>query len=61
MKAIELLAWGWLFCFSIFSIGIFFGIIVENYLSDTNPIKKWWRKHIVAPDPYDDEWKNFNN
>lgn len=61
MKAVELLMWGWLFCFAILGVGVIFGIFVENYLSEQNPIKKWWRRHIVAPDPYDDEWKNFNN
>lgn len=60
MSVFELLAWGWIFCFIIFAIGLFVGVIVENYLEETNPIKKWWRKHIVAPDPYDDEWENFN-
>jgi len=60
MKVLEFLAWGGLISFAVLGVGLIFGIVVENYLSEQNPIKKWWRKHIVAPDPYDDEWKNFN-
>lgn len=58
MTLLDFLGYAWLICFSIFSLGFIFGIIVENYIDEANPIKKWWRKHIVAPDPYDDDWKN---
>jgi len=58
MELVKFLVTVWFILFCIFSVGFFFGIIVENHLDDTNPIKKWWRKHIVAPDP-DDSWKNF--
>jgi hypothetical protein len=49
----------WLFLLVIFSIGFVAGIIIEIKLSDTSPVKKWWRKHIVAPDP-SDTWKNID-
>ena len=32
-----------LVCFFLFSV------MIEQNLKDNHPIKKWWRKHIVAP------------
>ena len=61
MAILNYLAWAFLTCLIIFAVGLIFGIIVENYLDDNNPLKKWWRKHIVDDDPYDDEWKKFGN
>ena len=31
------------------------GYQVENYLSDDNSFKLWWRRHIVDYDPNDEE------
>lgn len=60
MELVKFVAWAWLFCLIILSIGLIFGVIIEKYIDESNPIKKWWRKHIAAPDPYDNNWKNFN-
>jgi hypothetical protein len=35
------------------------GVIIERKVDESHPIKKWWRKHILAPDPDDNNWKNF--
>lgn len=34
-------------------MGLFFflTLIIENNLDNCNPIKKWWRKHIMDYDP----------
>ena len=60
MAILKLVGIGWLICLVIFSLGLILGAVVENFLSESNPIKKWWRRHIAAPDPYDNDWKNFN-
>lgn len=26
----------------------FFGMVVEKYVSEEHPFKKWWRKHIIS-------------
>jgi hypothetical protein len=28
----------------------FFGVVVEKYVSEEHPLKKWWRKHIISND-----------
>ena len=32
------------------------GIIIENNLDESNPVMKWWRKHIVGLDPEDSDY-----
>jgi hypothetical protein len=35
---------------------ILIGGVIEYFMkkiSDDNPIKKWWRKHIIDIDPYE--------
>lgn len=60
MGILELLGYVWLFLILMFVVGLLFGIFVENYLEDSNPLKKWWRKQIVDNDPEDENpWKNF--
>ena len=60
MALLKLLGWVWLIMLGISVIGFLFGIVVENYVPDDNPIKKWWRKNIVDADPEDENiWKNF--
>lgn len=31
--------------------------IVEKNFDETNPIKKWWRRNVIAPDPEDSKYK----
>jgi len=28
----------------------FFGVVVEKYVSEEHPFKKWWRKHFISKD-----------
>lgn len=61
MALVKLLAYVWLFLMGLTAFGIIFGYFVENNLSENTRLKKWWRKHIAAPDPHDENiWKNFN-
>lgn len=60
MAILKFLGWVWILMLVISVIGFLFGIYVENYVSDDNPVKKWWRKNIVDVDPDDkNPWKNF--
>lgn len=60
MALIKLLGIIWLILTVIFAIGLIVGYQIENRVSDDHPVKKWWRKNIVANDPDDNFWKNFN-
>ena len=35
-------------------------LIVEKNFDESHPIKKWWRKHIIDTDPYDETPEDFN-
>ena len=34
---------------------IFFvvGVIIEKNFDDSHPVKKWWRRNVIAPAPKD--------
>ena len=61
MGLIKLIGVVWL-CLIFLSI-IFFivGVFIEKNLSEEHRIMKWWRKHIVAPDPEENNWKNIQH
>ena len=59
MAILKLVAIVWLFLIVVVVFFYFVGGIIETKLNESHPIKKWWRKHIVAPDPYDNDWKNI--
>jgi hypothetical protein len=39
---------------------IIVAVIIEKNFDETHPVKKWWRKHIIAPDPYEETPQDFN-
>lgn len=49
----------WLALIVLSSIAIIVGIFVEKTFDESSSVKKWWRKHVIADDPYDNDWKNF--
>lgn len=49
----------WFVLFIILVIGFLLGFIIEKNFEETHFVKKWWRKHIVAPDPEKTDWKNM--
>jgi hypothetical protein len=50
-----MIIFAYIFITSLIITTIFFivGGIIEKTLTDSHPVKKWWRKHIVAEYPYD--------
>ena len=60
MTFLKLLLWVWFVLIIIGAIFFLVGALIEKNFDESHPVKKWWRRHIVAPDPYDNEWKNFN-
>ena len=60
MSLLKFVAWVWIGLLIIFTLLFILGIIIEQKIDESHPIKKWWRKHIIAPDPYDNDWKNFD-
>ena len=52
MKIIALI---YLFLMSISAIFFIVGIIIEKKFDENHSIKKWWRKHVIAPAPDDIE------
>jgi hypothetical protein len=59
MALLKLVGLVWFFLFLTLVLGFIVGIIIEKSFEETHPIKKWWRKHLVAPDPEDNNWKNI--
>lgn len=60
MGLIKLLGLVWLCLIFLFVIFFIAGVLIEKKLSEEHPIMKWWRKHIMAPDP-EDNWKNIQH
>lgn len=60
MGLIKLLGLVWLCLIFLFVIFFIAGVLIEKNLSEEHPIMKWWRKHIMAPDP-EDNWKNIQH
>lgn len=54
-----ILAYIWIIFLIISSLFIVIAIIIENNFDETHPIMKWWRKHIIAPDPYEELPEDF--
>jgi len=52
MGTISYLFIGFLIFSSVFFI---LAMIVETKIEDSHPFKKWWRKHVVAEYPYEDD------
>ena len=36
-------------------------LIVEKNFDESHPVKKWWRRNVIAPDPEDAKYKQQNN
>ena len=59
MEILKLVGIVWLCLLFLTCLGMVVGVIIERKFNESHPIKKWWRKHILAPDPDDNNWKNF--
>lgn len=48
-----LLAYIWVFLLAFTVVFIIVAAIIEKNFDETHPVKKWWRKHIIADAPND--------
>jgi hypothetical protein len=46
-------AYMWIIGLLLTTLFIVVAVIVEKNFDESHPIKKWWRRHIIASDPYD--------
>lgn len=60
MALLKLVGLVWIFLIVLFAVCVSIGVFIEKNFEESHPVKKWWRKHIIADDPYDNDWKNFN-
>ena len=55
-----IIAYIWLFFLIFTTLFIISAVVIEKNFEETHPVKKWWRKHMVAPYPYDKTPEDFN-
>ena len=55
-----IIAYIWIMFLIITTLFIIVAVIIEKNFDETHPVKKWWRKHIIAPDPYEKTPQDFN-
>jgi hypothetical protein len=55
-----LLGYIWIMFLIITTLFILVAVVIEKNFDEIHPVKKWWRKHIVAPDPYEETPQDFN-
>jgi len=48
-----ILAYLWIIGLLFTTLFIVVAIVVEKNFEESHPVMKWWRRHIVAWDPYD--------
>lgn len=49
----------WIMSLGLMTLFIFTSVIIEKNFDESHPIKKWWRNHIIAPDPYEETPEDF--
>lgn len=56
---IKLIGVVWLFLIFLSVFFFILGVLIEENLSEDHRVMKWWRKHIMAPDPDHNNSKNI--
>jgi hypothetical protein len=56
-----IIAYVWILCLVIFTLFILVACIIENNFEESHPVMKWWRKHIIAPDPEDAKYRQLQD
>ena len=56
-----IIAYLYLFCLAVFALFFAAGCIIENNFDESHPVMKWWRRHIIAPDPEDAKYKKLQD
>jgi hypothetical protein len=54
-----IIAYIWIFCICLLALTTIVALVVEKNFAETHPIKKWWRRNIVAPFPEDLDPNDF--
>jgi len=55
-----IIAYIWIMFLTLTAFFIIVAIVIEKNLDETHPIMKWWRRHIIAFDPYEKTPQDFN-
>ena len=50
-----------MFFLVVFSLFLIVAIVIEKNFEESHPVMKWWRKHIIAPDPEDAKYKQLQD
>lgn len=53
-----IIAYLFIFFLFLFSIFLIVAIVIEKNFDESHPVKKWWRRNVIAPDPEDAKYKN---
>ena len=56
-----IIAYVWMFFLVVFSLFLIVAIVIEKNFEESHPVMKWWRKHIIAPDPEDAKYKQLQD
>jgi len=46
-------AYIWIIGLLLITLFMIVAVVVEKNFDESHPIKKWWRRNVIAPDPYD--------
>ena len=50
-------AYLWLFFLVITTLFVIVSVFVEKNFEESHPVKKWWRRNMIGPDPEDIKYK----
>jgi hypothetical protein len=48
-----IIAYLFIFFLITFSTFLIVAIVIEKNFDESHPVKKWWRRNVIAPDPED--------
>lgn len=51
----------WIFFLVLFAVSLAVAIMIEKLFDESHPVKKWWRRNVIAPDPEDAKYKEQND
>ena len=56
----KIFAYIYLFFLALMGLFILAAGIIEKNFDESHPVKKWWRRNVIAPDPEDYKPKDDN-
>ena len=48
-----ILAYVWFSFLILMTVFMIVAGVIEHNLEESHPVMKWWRRNVIAPDPYD--------